>query len=226
MPLNTLFLYSFGLVASFFSNPTTQQEVFNQVNCRVGVMIVSSDNKRDYVILARETQGIRKKGTYDIFGGKKEYDETSPHLTAAREWCEEGLSLFASANTIAQASESLAQGSPLIEDVIVNTKKRSIIYQVRLSFEEITNVCKRFIKRYEELCKKNAPVCQREKDCIALVDYDELFAAAATKTRTVKAIVFDRNGKGHEKKITLRRRLLKNLAPFAAPASKIVNCSY
>ena len=204
-------------IASLLGMPqdATQEKVFATRSCRAGVLVVSSDNHGDYVVLARETQGFRKKGTYDIFGGKKEKGDADAAATAAREWWQEGLGLFGSACTIAKAQESLSPESDILQEVIVNPQQKYITFVVRLDPCEIGMVSKSFTKKYTQLCKAKSESSRTEKDQLALVPLVKFKEALASKNCKVIALVIDAHGVAHKEFITLRGRMIKNLAQFA-----------
>ncbi|MCA9770532.1 hypothetical protein KC460_04145 [Candidatus Dependentiae bacterium] len=166
-----------------------------------------------YAFLGREGYGA-DKGTYDDFGGAADPGET-PLQSAARECSEEMISHKTISMSVQEIEKYIAPQAGNTKYVItqknVGTKKSNMVTYITYFPEHLIDQCidrfyteKKFVKQHK----------YREKDRLALVEWDLLKKTIAQGKKTVKAIVIDSKQQRQQKKISLRPILCCKLKQF------------
>ena len=171
-----------------------------------------------YAILTREAAG-RAKGKYDDFGGKVEEYDNHPLDTASREFWEEAILKDTVHLTLQETADYID----------INTSNNTEEIMVYLAPETIANVTyitdftdhyKSLLNNFYQSRKEQTKWRFKEKDRIAIVQWDTLECAITSQTNKYHPVIVPatvispRSGKRYKKNITLRDFFVIKTKPF------------
>lgn len=189
----------------------------SQINYKAATVIpLFKIENEEYAILAREKFGT-DKGTFDGFGGARDYRETHPVVTAARELYEEAIGL----GTEKYLRDHIDIDKGYTDFIIAHLRKESVVYLTH--FDE--KLIKEFYSNFYDKLKSSRDPKNLEKDQLAIVKWTELRYTIAKAARDISgrlltpikinAEVVLLNGKISKSEIVLRPYLVSTLQNFA-----------
>lgn len=194
----------------------TASRLFNFNFGAGGVLPTFVKNGKKYLILSREAGG-NDKGTYDDFGGKRDFignnkKETPPMITAAREFFEEAILKLSVGMSLQETQNFINEDNRYTEFVIANGHNVTYI-------TDFTTYADKFFANFYRAYKTTTDRHSREKNSIAIVGWDEL-KKVVSNTSFNEGVIIDAEVlnptdlKWYKEKITLRPFFVKKFRPF------------
>lgn len=194
----------------------TASRLFNFNFGAGGVLPTFVKNGKKYLILSREAGG-NDKGTYDDFGGKRDFigqnkKETPPMITAAREFFEEAILNLSIGMSLQETQNFINENNRYTEFVIANGHNVTYI-------TDFTAYADKFFANFYRAYKTTTNRHSKEKNSIAIVGWDELKTVVnntpVNEGVTIDAQVLNPTDlKWYTEKITLRTFFVKKFRPF------------
>jgi 8-oxo-dGTP pyrophosphatase MutT (NUDIX family) len=189
---------------------------FNFSSASVLPFFTQKNNK--YVILGREAYGISKRKTWDAFGGTRDKGENHPLITAAREFWEEAnikLTLGLTLKEIQDYIDIAKTDNTLFIMAHTNKKKKGQVTYIT-AFDDYKD---KFIANFYHARKKTTNKHRREKDRIAIVNWENLKKAMSQQkdkksVHVVASVIDPTTGKKIKEEIRLRSTFVKRLKAF------------
>jgi hypothetical protein len=177
-----------------------------------------NQNGKKYLIISRE-RGGSDKGTYDDFGGKRDYigpqtKEAHPVITAAREYFEEAILSLSIGMSLPDTKKFIDVDNAYTEYVIANGQVKYAIY-----ITDFTQYANTFFANYYHAFNTTKSRHSREKDRIAIIEWDTLKtivnnAPFNTGIMVDAQVLNPLDNKWYTEKVTLRPIFVKKLRPF------------